>query len=186
MAGAEPDGDASRLAAMTRPTTHRRLGVGLLAFALGLVLVACGAASSPSVVPSDAPPDTPVSAPPDDGSGGDPGGGGDLVVAQPGQLDVQPIAAEQLAATVDGSTIQVVATWTSGVAPCYVLDSIVVDRGDGVFTVTLQEGHGPGDMACIEIAQQYRTAFEIPDVEPGTYTIRDGAGGAADIQVTVG
>lgn len=171
---------------MTHPSTRRRLGVGLLTFVLGLVLVACDASYGSSVEPTGAGPDTPVSAPPDDGSGGDPGPGGDLVVPQPGQLDVRPIAAEQLTATVDGSTIRVVATWTSGVAPCYVLDSIVVDRGDDAFTVTLQEGRGPGDMACIEIAQQYRTAFDIPDVAPGTYTIRDGAGGAPDIEVTVG
>jgi hypothetical protein len=168
---------------MPRLRTGPRFGAGLLLIAL--LVAACGSAStSPSTGPSAAPPDTPVSAPP--GGGGVDPGVGDLVVPKPGQLDIHPVPAEAFTATVDGSTIHVVASWTSGVEPCYVLDSIVVDRGEGVFTITLQEGHGPGDMACIEIAKQHQTTFDIPDVTPGTWTIRDGAAGAPDIEVTVG
>lgn len=123
-----------------------------------------------------------------------PGGGGVVVpdpgaafvVPKPGQLDVQDIAADRLEATVDGSTVVVTATWTSGVEPCSVLDSIVVDRGEGVFTITLRQGHGPEEVACIAIAEQFQTRFEIPDVAPGTYTLRDGAGGAPDSEVVVG
>ena len=157
----------------------RRFGIGILALALGLV--ACGTAA--------APPDAMVTSPPIDGGGGfvaPPGGGGKLVVPKPGQLDVRAIPAEGLSATVDGSTIVVTATWTSGVEPCSVLDSIVVDRGEGVFSITLREGHGPEEIACIAIAEQHRTVFGIPDVEPGTWTIRDAMGLAPDIQVVVG
>ena len=159
----------------------RRVGVGILALVLALGLVACGTAA--------APPDAMVTSPPIDGGGGSvapPGGGGKLVVPKPGQLGVRAIPAEDLTATVDGSTIVVTATWTSGVEPCNVLDTILVDRGEGTFSITLREGHGPEDMVCIAIAEQHRTTFEIPDVAAGTWTIRDAMGGAPDIQVVVG
>jgi hypothetical protein len=156
----------------------RRLGGGILTLGLCLVLVACGSAAGP---------DTTVTSPPD---GGGPIGSAnpdqELVVPRPGQLDVHDVAADQFTATVDGSTIVVTATWTSGVEPCSILDTIVVDRGTaGAFTITLREGRGPGEVACIAIAQQKQTRFEIPDVAPGTYTLRDGAGNAPDVEVVV-
>lgn len=154
----------------------RRPGAGILSIAF--VVAACGSAAAP------------VTAPPDGGGSGapvDPGvGGAKRVVPKPGQLDVRAVPADTLTATADGSTITVTATWTSGVEPCNVLDTIVVDRGEGTFSITLREGRGPEDMACIAIAEQHVTTFEIPDVASGTYTIRDATGGAADIQVTVG
>lgn len=159
---------------------RRRFGIAILLLAVGLT--ACGTAA--------APPDTTVTSPPNGGVGGSvpppPGGAnGKFVVPKPGQLGARAVPAEELTATVDGSTIAVTATWTSGVEPCNVLDSIVVDRGEGTFSITLREGHGPEEIACIAIAEQHRTTFEIPDVAPGTYTIRDAMGGAPDIQVAV-
>ena len=109
-----------------------------------------------------------------------------MVVPKPGQLDVQDVPADALAARVDGSTIIVTATWTSGVEPCNVLDHIVVTVGDGSYAITLREGHGPEDVVCIAIAEQHRTEIAIPDVAPGTYQITDSTGGAAPIEVTVG
>ncbi len=168
----------------------RRLGVGLLS--VSLVLVACSAAAGPSASapPPSAPPDAPITAPPSDGSVGqpDPGGigGGNLVVPKPGQLDVRDVPADALAARVDGSTIIVTATWTSGVEPCNVLDHVVVTKGDGSYAITLREGHGPEDVVCIAIAEQHRTEIAIPDVAPGTYQITDATGNAAPIEVTVG
>ena len=159
-----------------RPLRHI-LAAQMLAFRLWL-------AGAPSSSVSSARPSTPVTAPPD-GAPSDPGQAGELVVPKPGQLDVHPVGADLLSATVDGSTITVEATWTSGVEPCNVLDSIVVDRGDGEFTITLREGHGPEEIACIAIAQQHRTRFEIPDVPAGTWTIRDGQGLAPEIEVVV-
>jgi ABC-type transport system substrate-binding protein len=172
---------------------------GLLAGTLiaTLLVAACtsGAASSappsgaPSAVPSgDAsqPPDAPVTSSPTDDTGQLPGPGGKLVVPRPGQLDVHSVPADSLAARVDGSTILVTATWTSGVEPCNVLDTILVNEDAGTFTITLREGHGPEEIACIAIAEQHRTEFEIPSRPPGTYTITDSGGLAAPIKVTVG
>jgi len=166
---------------------------GLVSFAL--LLAACSSAAAPSTPPSAPPsanptqpsPDAPVTAPPSDGAGQVPvDPGGKFVVPKPGQLDVHPVPADSLATRVDGSTIIVTATWTSGVEPCNVLDSIEVARGAGTYTITLREGHGPEEIACIAIAEQHKTEFEIPDVSPGTYTITDSGGLAAPIKVTVG
>ena len=168
---------------MNERSKPRRLGIVILSLAFGLA--ACGTAAAPSGA-TTLPPDVTVTSPPsgDPGVGPIDGGGGKLVVPKPGQLGVRAIPAEELTATVEGSTIVVTATWTSGVEPCSVLDSIV-DRGEGAFSITLREGHGPEEIACIAIAEQHRTAFEIPDVAPGTWTIRDAMGGAPDTQVVV-
>lgn len=163
-----------------------------------LVIAACSSGAAPSAPPNGAPsaapsgdasqpPDAPVTSSPTDGTGQLPGPGGKLVVPKPGQLDVHAVPADSLAASVDGSTILVTATWTSGVEPCNVLDTIhVAGKGTDTFTITLREGHGPEEIACIAIAEQHRTEFEIPDVPPGTYTITDSGGLAAPIKVTVG
>jgi hypothetical protein len=170
-------------------------GLRTAALIASLAAAACsGNAAAPSAslelspATSPASSDTPVTAPPSDlGSDPDPGpvGGGKPVVPKPGQHDVHHIAAKALDARVDGRTIVVAATWTSGVEPCYVLDSIVVDKGDGTYTITLREGHGPGDTACIEIAERHQTVFEIPEVELGTWTIQDSGGMVAPVVVAV-
>ena len=59
------------------------------------------------------------------------------------------------------------ATWTSGVEPCNVLDTVIVKTGDHAFTITLREGHGAGQVACIEIAQIKRTRIDLGELEPG-------------------
>jgi hypothetical protein len=169
-----------------RPS-HRRLGICLLT--LAMLLAACTGASpttAPSAPPDSAPPEAPASAPPDGGQPGIGLGGGRLVIPRPGQLDVHPVPIDLIEATVDGSTIIVTATWTSGVEPCNILDTIVVDRGDGSFTITLREGHGPEEVACIAIAEQHRTRFEIPDVPAGSYRILDAGSLATPSVVTVG
>ena len=170
----------------------RRLGAAILS--LAFVVAACSSAAAPSASPTT-PPDVVVTPQPNDGGNsggpstdpgpGDGGAGGKLVVPKPGQLDVRAVPAETLSATVNGSTIVVTAIWTSGIEPCNVLDTIVVDRGEGTFSITLREGHGPEEIACIAIAEQHRTTFEIPDVAPGTYAIRDAEGGAPAIEVVV-
>ena len=187
----EPSRHALRLRGMNAPHHTRRLGVGILS--LSLLLVACSTAGAPpaSSPPVDTSPDTSISAPPTDGSGGvtDPGGvggGGKLVVPRPGQLDVHDVRADELAARVDGATIMVTVTWTSGVEPCSVLDQVVVAQSQNTYAITLREGHGPEDVACIAIAEIHKTEFAIPTDGPGTYTIVDATGGAAPIEVTVG
>ena len=109
-----------------------------------------------------------------------------MVVPKPGQLDVRAISAETLSATTTGRNVTLTIDYTSGVEPCYILDSIVVAVGDaGTFAITLREGHGPEDVACIEIAESKRTIVELGELAPGTYTISDTTGGAAPITVTV-
>jgi len=80
----------------------------------------------------------------------------------------------------------VTAVWTSGVEPCTILDSIVVAKGEGTYTVTLREGNSPQEIACVALAEQHFTEFEIPDVAAGTWKIVDSGGTAAPVQVTVG
>lgn len=175
---------------MNHPPFRRRLAVGLVS--VSLVLVACSAAAAPSAStpPVASPPDTTVTSPPSDGSAGstDPGGigGGDkLVVPKPGQLEVHDVPADEFVARVEGSTIIVTASWTSGVEPCNVLDQIVITPGANTFAITLREGHGPEDIACIMIAEIHKTEFQIPNVAPGTYQITDATGHAPALQVTV-
>jgi hypothetical protein len=171
---------------------------GLVSFAL--LLAACSSAAAPSTQPTAAPsaspiepsPDAPVTALPSDGAGGgasgDPGigVGAKPVFPKPGQaIDIHPIAAEQLAARVDGNKIIVNAVWTSGVEPCTILDSIVVAKGEGTYTITLQEGSSPQEIACIALAEQHVTEFEIPDVAAGDWTISDSGGVAPPVTVTV-
>jgi hypothetical protein len=126
----------------------------------------------------------------DPGAGnGDPGAGdpsaGKLVVPKPGQLDVHPISAQKLSAIVDGRRVVVTVHYTSGVEPCYMLDSILVARGDKSFAITLREGNGGGDVVCIEIAEMKRTQVDLGELAPGTYTITDATGGAPGIEVVV-
>jgi len=163
----------------------------LLVFTVALAACSVGPATSgsPSVAPSaSAPPDTPVTAPPSDPSV-DPSAppvGAKPVLPKPGQaVNVHPIAADSLSARVDGSTILVKATWWSGVEPCTIFDSIVVDQGEGTYTVTLREGNSPQEIACIAIAEQHVTEFEIPNVAAGTWTILDSGGTAPPVEVTV-
>lgn len=169
----------------------RRLGAGLLS--LSLLLVACSAAAtpSPSALPASPSPDVPVTAPPANPADPslDPGGIGDgakVVVPRPGQLDVHDVSADSLTARVDGSTVVVTARWFSGVEPCNILDHVIVTKGQGTYSITLREGRGPEEVACIAIAELHKTDIAIPDVAPGTYRITDGTGGAAPIEVTVG
>ena len=176
---------------------HPRLGrFGAATLVLSWLLVACsaagGAASAPVVSPAGPPPtsspDDPSSgAPPsDDGVGtiGQPSGD-PFVVPKPGQLDVKPIMAEEITATVDGRHVVLTIAWTSGVEPCYVLDSIIVQQGEHAFAITLREGHGPEDVMCIQIAERHQTQVDLGELEPGTYAITDAQGGAPPIKVTI-
>ena len=96
-----------------------------------------------------------------------PGGNGELTVPRPGQLDVHPVPAETLEAAVDGRNVTIRISWTSGVEPCYVLDTIVVDTGGPGFAITLLEGHAPGDNVCIEIAKSKTALVDLGELDPG-------------------
>jgi hypothetical protein len=165
-----------------------------------LILAACGAAGATTPAgtnPATAGPETPIGSdatPPDIGGnpgagdnpgGGNPGADGELTFLQPGQLDVHPVPAGSLEAAVDGRKVTVRIGWTSGVEPCNVLDSIVVERTEMGFAITLREGHAPGDNICIEIAKFKFALVDLGELEPGTYTISDATGGAGPIEVVI-
>jgi hypothetical protein len=177
---------------------HRAAGRGALrliaTLGLAVLLAACtsgGTAATPGATgsPPAAPPGPsagsgePVESPPD---GVEPGGDGSFVVPRPGQLDVHPIAADSFAARIDKRHVVLTITYTSGVEPCSILDSIVVRRGVGSLAITLREGHGPGNPVCIMIARIMRAQVDLGELDPGTYTISDTMRGADAIQVVVG
>jgi hypothetical protein len=145
-------------------------------------------------------PDEPVDGGPgggDPGLGGDGGGGGggidpdpgqpQLVVPVPGQLNVHPVAIEELVARVEGRHAVLNAIWWSGVEPCYVLDSVFwkLDPPTNTITVSVHEGNGPGDAMCIEIAVQKAVVIDLGDLAPGAYTVTAGDGPAPDITFTI-
>ena len=108
-----------------------------------------------------------------------------LVIPRPGQLDVHPVAIEELAARVEGQRVIVNASWWSGVEPCYVLDSTAVKIDGPTITVSVREGAAQRDVACIEIAMHKVTVIDLGELEPGTYTIMADKGTADPIEVTV-
>ena len=63
--------------------------------------------------------------------------------------------------------------WWSGVAPCSQLDSVKIEPDDAAKTIQLQviEGSGPGNVACIDIAQLSATAVDLGKLASGTWTI---------------
>ena len=163
----------------------------------GLVVGACASGAGPTPVPSASPPaavapssdpGAPVSTDVSPGAG-DPNtfdpNNGRVVVPKPGQLDVHSLSAQTLSATVTGRRVVVSVAYASGVEPCSVLDSIVVKTGPGSFEITLREGHGLGQTICPDIAEFKRALVDLGELDPGTYTITDGTGGAKPISVTV-
>ncbi len=168
-------------------TTVRPLALLVL---LAMVVGACASAGAPSGDLPGATPDpnstvsTDVPVGPGGGSPFDPNGGR-IVIPKPGQLGVHPVPAQSFSATVTGRRVVVTIAYTSGVEPCNVLDSIIVRTGVRSFEMTLREGHGAEDVACIDIAESKRAIVDLGELEPGTYTITDGTGVAAPISLTV-
>lgn len=162
--------------------------------AILLVAAACAGGGQPgSPAPGSPGANPPSSVAPDDPVTGPPGidfplpgnGGPPNVVPKPGQRNVHPVNVEKIEVRVDGDRIAARLTWTSGVEPCYVLDSVLVARGGNVITLTVREGSGPEDVACIEIAQQKATVVDLGSFAPGTYTIAASQGDATPVEVNV-
>jgi hypothetical protein len=182
-------------------------GIALIAgLLLATTLGACSAGAAPSPTPSAAPTGepSPTAAPPTQvpgGSGsGDPnagvvsggvggvdpnGSGPKFVLPKPGTQDPHPVSVETLRVELDGRQAIVVATWWSGVEPCYQLDTAAVKRDGNDFTIALTEGHGGGDVACIEIALEKATAIDLGELEPGEYTVTAQDGTAEPVTFTV-
>ena len=196
------------------PTLQRAARpIAFLAATLALALGACsGAGSLPSATPpsSVAPSAPPIASPPavsvDPGGGGggsdgnpgtgiggpigptpvDPGAGQPtLVIPKAGQLNPHPVAPQLLRASVDGRHVLVKVTWTSGVEPCYVLDSVKIAKSGMTIALTLFEGSSDPNGICIEIAMVKATIVDLGDLEPGTWTITAPDGEAAPITLTI-
>ncbi|TFG69174.1 MAG: hypothetical protein E4H24_01500 [Thermomicrobiales bacterium] len=149
-----------------------------------LILMLCTVAACAATTDRDAPVSI-TNSPGTDDPGAIGPGAPRVVVPKPGQLDVQSISAQSFSATIDGRHVVITVDYTSGVEPCYVLDSIAVSRTPGSIEITLLEGHGPGNGVCREIAEYKRTLVDLGDLESGTYQISDSTGGANPISVTV-
>lgn len=156
------------------------------------VLAACSggsAGSSPSGAPSPTPTVPGTAAPPSDSP---PGAGGfepgmpdsERVDPQPGQQNVMAVPIERLEASADGRTVTITAHWSSGVAPCSVLDQVLLNVSDDTVDVTIREGTSDPNAVCVLMLQAKHTIVTV-ELEPGDYTIRDTEGLAPPIELTV-
>jgi hypothetical protein len=138
-------------------------------------LVACG---NPEEVGSPggsdgASPDTPVATTPLPGNTSGNGPRYRLVAPRSGMAGVHPIRWKSVR-KVDDRTLLV--RFTSGVAPCYVLDHVDVEYGTVHVAITLFEGNDPeqDNVACIEIAELKQVRVELAESLNGRRVI-DGA-----------
>jgi hypothetical protein len=104
---------------------------------------------------------------------------------QSGQQNVLSIPIERIEATADGGTATITVYWSSGVAPCSVLDQVLVNVSDDTVDVTIREGTSDPNAVCMLVLQARHTVVTV-DLEPGTYTIRDTEGMATPVELTVG
>ena len=150
----------------------------LILVAAALLLAACGSAdesSDPGSSGNSSDPEAPVtSAPQTPGDGEIPSPQPSIAVPQPGQEDVRPIMWQELEKGMDDQTVTLY--YYSGVEPCYVLDHVDVEYGKQEVTITLFEGHTPGegDTPCIEIAIYTATVVELDEPLDGRKVV-DGA-----------
>lgn len=173
------------------------LAVGLV---LSLALAGCASGAAPSATPSSQPTQPPPTAVPNasdlpasvdpgviGGGGAGPGPGQPkLVQPKPGTtVNTHPVSIETLEAQIDGRRVVILATWTSGVEPCYVLDTVTVDQAGNEFTISMTEGSAEADVMCIEIAEQHATGVDLGELEPGDYRVVAKDGTAEPIEFTI-
>ena len=177
----------------TTPLARLVFPVALLA-ALSLTIAACSGGAAATVTPTDAPPasqpaasdpDGSVTSPSDPGGGGIGGGSDNIVIPKPGTIDPHPVSVEKIEPNVDGRHVTVKLTWTSGVEPCYVLDSVVISRDGNDIILTVVEGRGEEGAICIEIAEQKATIVDLGELEPGDYTISATDSDVPPVTITV-
>lgn len=178
----------------------------LVALSILASAAACSAgASAASRSPSQGPAATPTAPPPTQVPGGntgvavggstDPGGGAgvvpdpgrpQLVVPKAGTQNPRPVAIEALDVRVEGRRAVAIPSWWSGVEPCTVLDSVELERDGNTFSISVREGSGAQDVACIELALLKATLVDLGELEPGEYTVVAKDGRAEAIRFTVG
>jgi hypothetical protein len=179
----------------------------LLTFAALTILLVAGCSGSnpfttpfsPSVSPG---PSVGVGPGGGSGDGGSPGGGTiggggagggpivpgkpGLVVPKPGQVNLLPVSITELVPISLANPVVVEARWWSGIEPCSVLDSVVVERDGNTITISAREGSQPGQpVACIDIAMYKGTRIDLGRLAAGTYTIRAGRGDAKALTITI-
>ena len=169
----------------TPSNLHRPLVLAALAAVLTIGACAGGAAPAPSSSPSSPPSASPAPSAPG-GGGSSPGDQGrssvsrairdrsipapasrKFVIPKPGQLNPRIPPASSLEASVDGKRVLVKVRWTSGVEPCYVLDSVKVVRVATDIAITLVEGSSDANAICIEIAMRRRRSSISASSSPG-------------------
>ena len=182
----------------------------LSALLAAVTLAACGAATGPSPTPSPTPEPTPTAVPGPGGVGGggsgggggapppggivDPGGGVDPILGQPtfvtptaGLIDQHPINVQLIRGSGDSMGATAELRWWSGVAPCNALDSVEIEKDDDARTIklTVIEGSGRGDVACIDLAQLKATVVDLGVLAAGSWTISaEGDAPAVTLQIS--
>ena len=170
---------------------------GLAPLLAVFVFAACSAAAGPGPTPVPTPQPTPTAVPGPGGVGGgsggnvgggvappggivDPGGGVDPILGQAqfvtptlNLINQHPVSVQHIRAAADAKGASVELRWWSGVAPCSALDSVKVEKDEPSKTVklTVIEGSGRGEMACIDIAQLKATVVDLGVLPAGTWTI---------------
>lgn len=177
-----------------RSATSSRPRLGRLVPAV-LILAACGgAAAAPTASPAGPtgaigtlrPSPTPVPGDPGNGNTGgivfppvDPPddplfGPANYVTPIAGTLNPHPVNVQLLRAVQrEDGTILADLRWWSGVAPCNQLDHVEMARDEAARTIhlTVIEGAGKGDVACIEIAQLNATTVDLGTLAAGAWKL---------------
>ena len=164
---------------------------------LAAVLVAaCSAVAGPGPTPVPTPEPTPTAVPGPGGVGGaggnvgggvappggvvGPGAGFDPILGQaqfvtpkPNLINQHPVSVQRIRAAADAKGASAELRWWSGIAPCSALDSVRVEKDESAKTIklTVIEGSGRGDVACIDIAQLKATVVDLGVLAAGTWTI---------------
>jgi hypothetical protein len=110
----------------------------------------------------------------------DPGAGFDPILGQaqfvtptPNLINQHPVSVQRIRAAADAKGASAELRWWSGIAPCSALDSVRVEKDESAKTIklTVIEGSGRGDVACIDIAQLKATVVDLGVLAAGTWTI---------------
>ncbi|MFC5815815.1 hypothetical protein [Nonomuraea harbinensis] len=144
-----------------------RTAAWLAALALGLAGCGASTAGGPTTAATPPPPTAEPSPAPCRTA--------EPVVALGDAVDPLPVAWTSAEPVSDGHGLLV--TWTSGVAPCRVLDRVDVSYGTDTVQVTLYEGSDPDvrDPVCVEIAIEKQTLVKLREPVAGREIV-DGAG----------
>ena len=101
-------------------------------------------------------------------------GDANYITAAAGLIDQRQINVQLLRAIVeDDGTVTAEPRWWSGVAPCNQLDHVDIVKDDAAKTIrlTVFEGSGQGDVACIDLAELRATSVDLGTLAPGTWTL---------------